>query len=226
MPGDHMFRPGRERHYEAVGESAVRAINASIIAAGVAEPATVLDFACGSGRVARWLPLAFPRAKIDVSDVRADSLAFCSAKFGVGTWLSSEDLDAVSSPRQYDLIWCGSLLTHLSEIRSAALIKNFGSWLKPNGIVVFTLHGRRVIDNMITGQVNYIPSSSCSQVLKELALRRYGYVRYAPDRDIGFSVNTLDWVVAEALRSQFRIVMISENSWDNHQDVIAIQRGD
>jgi hypothetical protein len=37
-------------------------------------------------------------------------------------------------------------------------------------------------------------------------------------------MNTLQWIVAAAAKTDLRVVTISEHAWDGHQDVIALQR--
>lgn len=224
MAGDHMFNPRDPKHYERVGESAMRNIFSALLLANAQEPRAVLDFACGSGRVSRWLRVAFPDAVFDVSDVRDDSLAFCTSAFGCTAWRSSDDLDAVSAPRSYDLIWSGSLLTHLSERASILFMRKFAQWLTPGGVAVFTTHGRKAAENMRSGIAKYIPPEQNAGVLSAYDQTGYGYVPYAPGRDIGFSMNSLGWLVRQTEALGLRLLLAAEHSWDNHQDVIAIQK--
>lgn len=221
MEGDHMFKS--MPHYMSVGESALKAIVASFLLANQKKsPETILDFASGSGRVARWLCAAYPNAKVHASDLRDDSLAFLSKTFGIETWPSSESIEDIVPPAQYDLIWCGSLLTHLSEAKTRDMLVAFHKWLKPGGIAVVTTHGKKVLDNIASG-MRYMEPDQRLAFLSQAAYRGYGYVDYT-GRTIGVSVNSLEWLCREVQRLNARMITISDHAWDNHQDVFAFQK--
>ena len=211
MPGDHMMAQNQV-HYSDVGELAMRVIFAAQILANSAPPKTVLDFACGSGRVTRWLRAMYPAAEIWVSDVREDSLKFCAEAFDVENWLSNADISTVEAPQSFDLIWSGSLLTHLSEEKCRLLFKKFRDWLAPGGLCVVTTHGRRVVSNMISKKQKYIPIERNEEVLAELASKGFSYVPYG-NQPVGFSVNTLDWLQHTTAELGVRMIAMSENAW-------------
>jgi len=223
MEGDHMLTAANRDHYASVGESALRVIQASLLLANIDPPKKILDFGCGSGRVTRWLRAVYPEADIVVSDVRADSLDFCSQTFNATIWKSGPDFDALEAPAAFDLIWSGSLMTHLSEERSMSLLRNFKKWLTPNGVCVVTAHGRRVISNMIARKNNYIPANRIEEVLAGLANRGFAYVPYG-NQDIGFSVNTPEWLLRATRDLDVRLLAIAEHSWDIHQDALSFQK--
>lgn len=211
-------------HYASVGASALAIVQACLLLAGPKPPSSILDFASASGRVTRWLSAAYPDADLHVSDVRADSLAFCADAFGATAWESHADLAAIAAPRTFDLIWCGSLATHLPEADTKVLLQRFHDWLVPGGIAVVTFHGRRALEYMRDRRVNYgITAEDELPVLASVAARGYGYAPYA-GRPVGFSVNSLQWLLSEAMSLDVRILCISEHAWDDHQDVIAFQR--
>jgi 2-polyprenyl-3-methyl-5-hydroxy-6-metoxy-1,4-benzoquinol methylase len=211
-------------HYQSVGESALTVISACLALARFSgEPRSILDFGCGSGRVLRWLRAAYPNASIHASDVRDDSLRFCAAQFGATAWRSHPNLAGVEAPAKYDLIWSGSLATHLSEESTRILLRKLWSWLSADGICIVTTHGRKALRNMRTRKARYIPVERHEDVLFPLNERGYGYLQFQ-GRDVGFSVTRLDWLLRESLCLDARIVCIAENAWDNHQDIIALQR--
>jgi SAM-dependent methyltransferase len=134
---------GRE-HYFSVGASALNVINSVLALAEVDSPKTILDFGCGAGRVTRWLRAAFPQASISACDVREDDLAFVRNKLGASTWVSGTDVGNLQQPFPFplDLIWVGSVVTHLDEATSEALLCKLAEWLKPRGLLIASLHGR------------------------------------------------------------------------------------
>ena len=66
-----------------------------------------------------------------VSDVKGAAARFCAEQFRATMWLSDADIATVSAPRSFDLIWSGSLITHLSEADSALVLAKFHDWRHP-----------------------------------------------------------------------------------------------
>jgi SAM-dependent methyltransferase len=224
MPGDPMFA-GNEDHYRIVGESALKGIVGSLLLANRPDPASILDFACATGRVTRWLRAAFPDAEMDVADLNPEWMGWSARKFGVAGWASAKDLSLVDAPRSYDLIFCGSLVTHIPAEEAVLLLTKFHEWLAPGGIAVVTTHGRRFVANLVDGTIiKYLPNEeNTPHLLAGLALDGYAYAPY-PGQAYGISVNTLEWLIRVVRGFDARVVTVSENAWDNHQDVLAFQK--
>jgi trans-aconitate methyltransferase len=164
----------------------------------------------------------YPDADIDVSDLRTDSLEFLSKQFGVNAWVSDPDPDKLQAPGTYDLIWSGSVLTHLPEEITVALMRKFLSWLNPNGVAVVTTHGRRVLQNLHERRLRYMGEDQEPSFLQQLGETGYAYVPYK-GQPIGVSANTIPWLTDVILGMSARVVTISEHAWDKHQDVVALQ---
>lgn len=223
MPGDPMFKNNND-HYRGVGESALRAILGSHLLANKAEPTSILDFACATGRVTRWLRAAYPNADMDVVDLNPEWTAWSAEKFGATGWVSSVDLSTVNAPRQYDLIWCGSLITHIPAKETTLLLTKFHEWLAPSGIAVVTSHGRQFVKYLNAGTIRYFANDESTPViLSDLALNGYGYVPH-PGQTHGISASTLEWLLRSVRELGARVITMSENAWDGHQDVIAFQK--
>lgn len=74
---------------------------------------SILDFACGYGRLTRYFSLLFD--KVYASDLEDSMLDFVKDKFGVCTFKSSIDLLNFKAPEQlFDFVFCYSLFTHLN----------------------------------------------------------------------------------------------------------------
>jgi SAM-dependent methyltransferase len=220
-PGDAMFF-GNHDHYFGVGASALSNI-LHALAVTDTTPARILDFGCGAGRVTRWLRSAFPSAAIEGCDIREADLQFVAGKFDVRTWVSGTDVNLLEPPSSYDLIWVGSVFTHLPMRVSVELFDKLASWLNPAGVLVFTSHGRHV--SALGEQSNFygIPDD-WSRVLNKYRNLKYGYADYAETPGYGISLTQLSWW-AELVwsRSNLRLVTMSERAWDDHHDVIAVQ---
>ena len=90
----------------------------------------ILDFGGGYGRVGRFLSAAFPNAKRLVSDPKLSAVDFQIKHFGA----LSDDQQPV------DLIFAGSVFTHLPEADFHSTLNSLLGRLTRSGILVLTLH--------------------------------------------------------------------------------------
>jgi hypothetical protein len=103
---------GNGAHYLSVGLSAINCILKAIEDAKVKPISKILDMPCGFGRVLRFLKIVFPDATITGCDVNKGGVDFCAKKLHSIPHYSTDNLQKLSLPEKYDLIWCGSLVTH------------------------------------------------------------------------------------------------------------------
>ncbi len=71
----------------------------------------------GHGRVLRALKAAFPGAHLTACGHRRDGVEFCARVLGATPIVSRENPAEIELEGPYDLIWCGSLLTHMDAAR-------------------------------------------------------------------------------------------------------------
>jgi len=90
----------------------------------------ILDFGGGYGRVGRFLSAAFPGAKRLVSDPKPSAVDFQIKHFGA----LSDDQQPV------DLIFAGSVFTHLPETEFRGTLSSLLGRLTRTGALVLTLH--------------------------------------------------------------------------------------
>jgi SAM-dependent methyltransferase len=225
LDGDLMFA-GDPVHYLSCGASALNAIQAVLQCAQAPQPGAILDFGGGAGRVTRWLRAAFPDAALSVCDLPGPNLDFQREVLRTATWESSTDIAALAPPASYDLIWAGSVITHLREIDSVALLRKLYSWLKPNGLVIASFHGRyaRALGDATPDR--YIAAASWRAITAQTATGGYGFADYDPGYPgYGVSLCTLGWIAALANQlGEARLASLAERGWDWHQDVVAFQR--
>lgn len=223
-PRDSMYR-GNDEHYRSVGRSAWRCITTALLSAGVTEPRSILDMSCGAGRVLRVLARAFPNAALTACDLVKDGVDFCAEEFGATPVYSDVDLSKLAFESPFDLIWCGSLLTHLDAPLWLAPFRVFLRSLAPGGVAVVTLHGRWVAFRMRQGIDYGLPRDRIDAILAGYDAKGFGYADYVDQTGYGASVCTPAWILGElASWEEFRVVGYAEKQWDDHQDVLAIQR--
>jgi SAM-dependent methyltransferase len=230
-PGDGMFEwhaPRRQawEHYFACGRSALRAVRLALAAAGKADVRRVLDLPCGHGRVLRVLKAAFPHAELHACDLDRGGVEFCARQFGATGIDSVPDPAKVSLPGNYDVIWVGSLLTHLDARRWPGFLDLFRSALAPDGVCVFTAHGRRAAELIRTGRAGYGLKDPV-RLLGPYHECGFAYVAY-PGEDYGISLSSPAWVTGQlaAVPAGARLLVYLERGWADHQDVVAWTAGE
>jgi SAM-dependent methyltransferase len=226
-PADVMFA-GSIEHYLSCGASALNAIAALLQLAQSNVPRRILDFGAGAGRVTRWLRAVFPDAELEACDVREADVAFCREHFGVTAWASSTEIGALSAPHTYDLIWAGSVLTHIAAEDAKRVLRRWVDWTNPGGLTISTTHGRAAVEFAASGRVTYFNEPERWQrVLEGYEAAGYGYEDYAdwPWPGYGVSLTSLEWI-ARVVESwpDVRLVAVCERGWDQHQDVVALQK--
>lgn len=212
---------GDGTHYYKVGLDAIRCIDQALAQAKLPEVRSILDLPCGGGRVLRFLVQRFPEAEITAGELAAGAVDFCARTFGAHPALSSLNLDEVSLGKKFDLIWCGSLVTHLNESGIAALLKLFRRHLAEQGIMIFTTHGDFVNRRLPTLDFDYgLTPVQVARIGVDYAKTGYGFEDYPGERDYGVSLTSPEWIRASVRElGGLREVYFKERGWDEHQDV-------
>jgi len=226
-PRDTMYA-GDGAHYFKVGLSAMSAVEEAIERAKLLKVERVLDLPCGHGRVLRFLVGRFPRAAFTACDLDRDGVDFCAHTFGATPVYSTEDLDALSFDTRFDLIWCGSLVTHLNEHATRALFRLFVRQLAPGGLLVFSAHGDFVARRMPTDEFDYmLTREQIERITKRYDAAGFGYEDYTEHAGYGVSLTSPAWIRAqlEAVGGLAE-VYFGERVWDNHHDVYGYVRKD
>ena len=228
-PADGMFEHDKA-HYFAVGQSALRCIKLAMLAAGKDDFRNILDFGCGFGRVLRILKAAFPQADLTACDISKDAVDFCSKTFGSSPVYSREEISEIHIRGQFDLIWCGTLLTNVDAPNFSRLLELFYSLLAENGMLVFTTHGPYVAHRIRTREFTYGPEPNrVPKMVRDYDDTGFAYEDYPQEvlarlgvRRYGISVSAPAWVCHEISRfPDFHLLTYTERAWDDHQDSIA-----
>ncbi|WP_435581317.1 methyltransferase domain-containing protein [Amycolatopsis thermoflava] len=219
--GDSMFR-GNTEHYFAVAGQALRACLHGLQAAGRPAPRRVLDFGCGYGRVLRTFRAAFPDAELVASDIELDGVEHCVRFFGATGLPASVRIEEIPQVSDIDLIWSGSVLTHLDIAAWDALLGYFERALAPGGVAVVTTHGRRVAWRMANGGEYGLTAADHARVLADYRDHGFGYADYPGQPGYGISLSTPEWVTGHVLTPRLRLAGYVEAGWDGHQDVLIL----
>lgn len=210
--------------YLDVGRSALKAIRLAQIASGKQDFGSILDMPSGHGRVLRWLKAAYPDAKLTACDLLPDGVDFCAEHLGATAVYSSPWPTADAFSDRYDLIFVGSLLTHVDVPLWDHLITLWHDLLTPDGLLVVTTHGELVAERMRAGHLYGYPAPGVTRALRAYEHAGFTFLEEPPANiDYGITLVRPDWTLSRLLRHpDFRVVMVGEALWDRHQDVTAV----
>jgi len=219
---DAAFYDANSAHYIQTAESAIENIEIclSSIQKNLKNIGSCLDLPCGYGRVLRFLlDHLNGSAALDACDIEKKAVEFCAREFKVNPILSQQDISLVSFPRKYDLIWMGSLITHLPREAINNTFKSMGKILNKEGVFVFTTHGPTCLTILDSYGVG---SPDRFIVEKSLTESGYYFIPYAGDKEYGITLTTKEFIVKsihEATDGRMKLIFYRPEGWDNHQDV-------
>lgn len=213
---DDMFVAEQLDHYLWAGTSALEVISEAMLLARKTRFHSVLDMPCGYGRVTRHLVKFFPDSEIFVSEIDKAKQKFCAATFG-GREIDLPADFSGEPTRHFDLIFVGSLLTHLDANRSTDTIGYLLKSLSEGGLLIMTAHGR------------YATSQAASLGhMEHNVLGRFMRTGLAYDARAGGDNRMAmapSWVI-RTLESMpdARVLGHKEQGWALHQDVFVIEK--
>jgi SAM-dependent methyltransferase len=156
----------------------------------------ILDLPCGYGRVARWLRADFPQARLVVCDIDRDAVDFCAETFDGKPVYSAERPKEIELPGRFDLIWCGSLVTHLDRLGWIGFMQFFESALKPGGVLIFTTLGRFAAETFHRdgGDRQGLSDERSAALFRAYDEHGFGFCDYADEEGYGLSLASPPWV--------------------------------
>jgi SAM-dependent methyltransferase len=225
-PRDGMVAPEDPEQYFDLGRRALELIHFSAELCDKPHYPDILDLPCGHGRVLRWLRAHYGYARITACDLDRDAVDFCARQFGAVPVYSQPDLPAVAFTAQFDLIWVGSLVTHLGPERWLATLGCLERWTRECGVIVFTTQGRGYASQLARGRRNVSENIDKAALLAEFARTGFAYQRYfEPEHgDYGVAVTSPEWLMRTLQRYPNLIVRAYlEEAW-GMQDVIILYK--
>lgn len=223
-PDDEM-REGDTESYFHWGAAAIDCIQTGLrVAEFEGDPATILDLPCGHGRVLRMLRAAYPQAKIHGCDIKEDGVRFCARRFGAAPVVSTGGPAEIKLPGRYDLIWVGSLLTHVDAANWHGFLKLFADHLKNSGVLVFTTLGRTFIRELQQGSRD-IAMRDPDAVLRAYRADGFAYQDFSSTPGYGIAAVRPRWV-AQTLESfpELELMAYTEGGWNGRQDSVVCRR--
>jgi SAM-dependent methyltransferase len=138
--------PGTVDQFFQGGEAMATSVDAALARVGrsLAEGADFLDFGCGSGRLLAALERRHPALPVSGYDVDPAAIAWCRSRFPAMRFeTTTEWPPCVGAAASFDIVWCGSVFTHIDESHQDAWLQEVHRLLRSDGVLLASVHGRR-----------------------------------------------------------------------------------
>jgi SAM-dependent methyltransferase len=231
-PDDWIHIRGPDTYYKT-GRTTIRRARLAMLQTRKLDLHRILDFGCGYGRILRQFKAAFPEARLAACDILPEAVDFCAETFGAEPVYAADDPGETQLEGKFDLIWLGSLFTHLDAARWKSLLDLLERALEPEGLMMFTTQGRFIRDQIAerTWQDAYgdpiwvnwgVSESQLEQVVADYDRTGFGYLEWgALDRQYGTSIATPAWALGQLQnRPGLEILSYWERGWPP-QDLVA-----
>ena len=230
-PDDWIYERGSPTYY-TTGRTTIRRVRLAMLQTRKQDVRRILDFGSGYGRILRQFKAAFPDAQLVACDILRDAVDFCAETFGAEPVYAADAPGETEIEGGFDLIWVGSLFTHLDAPHWKGLLDLFERVLEPDGLLLFTTQGRFIRDQIAArawldayGQpiwVNWdVTEEDLDEVVSDYDGSGFGYLQWGTlERRYGTSIATPAWVIEQLqTRSGFEILGYWEQGW-KPQDLV------
>jgi SAM-dependent methyltransferase len=189
-------------------------------------PRNILDLPCGHGRVSRFLRARFPGVNLTVCDIDPDGVDFCVNLLGAAKGVySSMDFDKLDLGEVFDIIWVGSLITHLDAVNTVKFLRCMERFLSDEGILIITNHGKTVADLAPTvGEALGMGMYPPNWVINQYNIIGYGSDANAHIKGYGESTISRHWLEGFFAGEPCGIIEYLEHGWEGYQDVLFIKK--
>jgi SAM-dependent methyltransferase len=213
-------------HYFRTGQQAVTLIEKSLALSGARLESirSCLVLPSGYGRVIRHLVHRLDPQHITASDIDRQAMRFCAHEFAVKTHPSALNPANLSLPSSYDLIFVGSLLTHLPPSDCFDLLAVLARTLVPGGHLVFTTQGESCIEHLHWYGPEFAPLSNT--FADQLRATGQAYAPYRNRTTYGITIFArphLEASIAHRFCQKLRFLGFEPRAWDAHQDLWTFQ---
>lgn len=180
---------------------------------------SILEFASGYGRVARYAKHVMPQMEWVSSDIHSEAVDFLKQKIGISSFPSAHSPSEWQPDRTFDVVFALSFFSHMPDSTFMAWIDKLLASVVPEGLLIFTTHGADSIRMMKTGGM-------------DAAFDDHGYFWYphSDQRDLesseyGTSAVSLGYVTEVISQiDSAEMVRFQQGFWWNHQDLYIVKK--
>lgn len=105
----------------------------------------VLDFACGYGRLLRFLVHSLDPEQIWAAEIQRGAVDHVVDRYGVHGLYSSAAPEDFRPAQRFDVIWVASLFSHLPDGLFKRWLDRLAGLLTPGGILCFSVHDQALL---------------------------------------------------------------------------------
>lgn len=109
------------------------------------EAVEFLDFACGYGRLLRFLVHKLPTEHIHGAEIQHDAVDWVRERYGIDALRSTAAPEDFESGKRFDMIWAASLFSHLPDGLFGRWLKRLGNLLEEHGVLCFSVHDEALL---------------------------------------------------------------------------------
>jgi ubiquinone/menaquinone biosynthesis C-methylase UbiE len=147
------------------------------------ESPSVLDFGCGCGRMVRFLKNYSASSAIHACEVNPDQVDWCRDNLDHVQTSQCNALPPLPYQDQmFDLIYALSVFTHLSEEHATQWLSEMKRVLKPDGILIVTIHGLTALNTIKNSTVHQqmfnLSSEIAGQTMDKFQEKPFVYFKY------------------------------------------------
>ena len=221
---DDMYQ-GNLSHYLRCGSEAAILIKNYSKNLNYSNNLRILDFPCGYGRVTRWLRFIFPESEIVGSDTTLDAVDFSKINFLMEPFEAKTNFNDNKLEGHFNLIWVGSLITHIPQEDGVELLNFLTSHLDKNSQLFLSFLGEEMQNRFISEDSPYgLSKESANEVLVSFREKGYGYSNYPNQKGYGISLISSKWWSDFIYnRPEFKLEIVPLG-WDKHHNIAVITR--
>jgi SAM-dependent methyltransferase len=220
------LRQGYGDRYLSTGKDNIQTMRGIIAQAGssIESLDRILDFACGAGRMIRWLADEARSCEIWGTDIDSTRIVWCKqylspplhfATTTVNPHLPFED-------RYFGLVYAGSIFTHIDDLADA-WFQELRRILRPGGRLYITISDGNTIA-LINGRDRETPFAKAMHacpVFEEWSKADFGM--FTIDRFVNSQVFYNAEFLAKQLESSFRLLSVTKEAY-GYQSAMLLER--
>ncbi|MDX2143921.1 MAG: methyltransferase domain-containing protein [Rhodospirillaceae bacterium] len=188
------------------------------VGATLAGPQSFLDFGCGCGRLAHAVAASMPDLRYAGCDIDRRAIGWCRDNLPGQSFVANGEHPPCPFPDgTFDVVWCGSVFTHIDEARQDEWLSELKRILKPGGLLLASVHGR-------DSWAGRLPA----WVIRDLERTGFLFADTGADAGIHPDWYRVAWHSEAYIRRHwarfFDVAQYLAKGLNNHQDIVVCQK--